>query len=419
MKKYNFIFALLLVANLLVSSCSSDNDPVVPDVNKENKDNNKDDKAEGIDLNLSAAEKQVVESHNKFALEFFGNIVDDKKENLVMSPLSAVCNLSILANAADGDTRAEIIKAIGYSDLQEVNNLNKHLINDIEKVDPSFVKLSLANSLWLNKTLGVHLSDEFERTVNNTYNAEEFSYNFDENTYQLINKWADNKTNGLIKDFYGKNDIKSSMEMAILNALYFKGKFSFGFDKKDTKKEDFHCHDGSITQVDMMNQNNTFNYYASNTVKSLAMPFGNGDFELVIALPEENADYKKVMEEAIYASMYATSVDVCIPKFTVSSTIYLDNMLYAMGVDISNCNLSNIITSSGPIGAGVIKVKQKTIVNVDETGAEGASVTGTLVDTSYPGQTQEPAVFKADRPFVYFIREINSGILIFMGTYIK
>ena len=419
MKRYNFIFALLVVANLLVSSCSSDNDPVVPDVNKENKDNNKEEKVKGIDLNLSAAEKKVVESHNKFAVEFFGNIVEDNNDNIVMSPLSAICNLSILANAADGSTREDIVKAIGYSDLQEVNNLNKHLLNDLEKVDPSFVKLSLANSLWMNKSLGVHLSDEFNNTSNNVYKADNFSQVFDDNTYSLINRWAENKTNGLIKDFYSKNDIKPSMEMAILNALYFKGQFSFGFDKKETKKENFYCYDGSTTKVDMMNQTFTFDYYASNTVKSIALPFGNATFELVIALPEENTDYKTAMKEAIYAHMQERGVNVSIPRVNVSSTLGLDHTLYAMGINAFNCDLSNIITSNGPIELSCVKVKQKTVLSIDETGAEGASVTGTLVDTSYPGEMEEPATFKADKPFVYFIREKASGVIIFMGTYIK
>lgn len=417
MKKY--LLALLLVANFVVSSCSSDNDPVVPDINKENKDNNKDEKVKGVDLNLSAAEKKVVESHNKFAVEFFGNIVEGNDENIVISPLSAICNLSILANAADGSTREDIVKAIGYSDLQEVNNLNKHLLNDLEKVDPSFVKLSLANSLWMNKSLGVHLSDEFNNTSNNVYKADNFSQVFDDNTYSLINRWAENKTNGLIKDFYKKDDIKSSMEMAILNALYFKGQFSFGFDKKDTKKETFYGYDGSTTKVDMMNQTFIFDYYGSNTVKSIAMPFGNAAFELVIALPEENTDYKTAMKEAVGAHMQERGVNVSIPKVNASSTLGLDNTLYAMGINTLNCNLSNIITSNGPIELGSIKVKQKTVLSIDETGAEGASVTGSVNETLDPEHTEQPVVFKADHPFIYFIREKASGVIIFMGTYIK
>jgi len=60
----------------------------------------------------------------------------------------------------------------------------------------------------------------------------------------------------------------------------------------------------------------------------------------------------------------------------------------------------------------ISEVKHKSFVEVNEEGTEAAAVTSVEVSLTSVGSG---FIFRADRPFVFVIREKNSGSILFIG----
>lgn len=131
----NIIYLFCAIFMIMIAACSSNNEPV-----------------EGIDaakkqLNMVADEQIVIKQQNVFAVNFFNSLYDGN--NMIVSPLSAVCNLSLLANASEDKTQKEFLNALGCDDLLVLNSLNCKLMQNIDKLDSKKVKIGLANSIWM------------------------------------------------------------------------------------------------------------------------------------------------------------------------------------------------------------------------------------------------------------------------------
>jgi serpin B len=64
----------------------------------------------------------------------------------------------------------------------------------------------------------------------------------------------------------------------------------------------------------------------------------------------------------------------------------------------------------------ISRVFHKAFVKVDEKGTEAAAATAvSMMRAGSAAPREEPIVFKADHPFLFLIRDIESGLVIFLG----
>lgn len=405
-----FHLLLSLLAAILVLQCS--NNPTAT--------NN------GAERGLTAAEKHLVQSDNKFGLELFKQIItEEKEENVFISPLSVSMALGMTYNGADGETQKAMQRTLelqGLS-LKEVNESYKSLIELLSQLDPK-VQFQIANSIWYRQ--GLAFEKEFIELNKTYFDALVTGLNFDNSdAAATINGWVDENTNGKIKQIV-KPPINPDMVMFLINAIYFKGLWTYQFDKEKTTDEKFFLPDGSRKPCKMMIQEGEFDYFENSDFQAISLPYGDGDFSMIVLLPrmERNVDslIAQLNEdnwEKWIGSFSEKEGTIQLPRFTLEYELKLNDALKALGMAIAFDPFQADFTKlyQGPQNAYISEVKHKSFVEVNEEGTEAAAVTSVGISVS----SVDPEIFwmRVDRPFVFAIRENRSQTILFIGKIVE
>ena len=396
---------------LLGTACSSDDD------------GNSIGKNERKDIALTRAELEMVGANNEFAFDFYNQLnAHVGQHNMMVSPLSLTQAMAMLANGADGDTKAELVKVLGFEgySLEEMNayymNLNKGLLS----VDKA-TKLSLANSFWINNQYTA--IDSYKKTLQNSYDAEVQELPFDNTICAKINQWAEENTYGCIKKVVNKSNINSNTVMALLNATYFKGIWKDKFKEKNSFKGNFTAPDKSSFVEYMKQESFEANVYEDKDCKLIELPYGNEAFSMVVILPNEEITLDKLMQNVdadrwqswMEQLSFHTNVLVQLPKFT-GKYEYNENLkqtLIEMGVVDAFSKHDADFSQMTETQVFVNFIKQSSFIEVNEEGTEAAAVVYIGENVSDSGM--KVFEFKATRPFFYAIKEKSTNAILFMG----
>ena len=373
---------------------------------------------------LTAAEKHVVESDNKFGLKLFREIVkQDKDSNVFISPLSVSMALGMTYNGAEGATEEAMRNVLELAGLteQEINESYRSLIDLLTQLDPQVI-FEIANSIWCRE--GFPVKEEFIN-INRTYfDAEVAALDFSKpDASKTINGWVDEKTHGKITEIV-PDKIDPMTVMFLINAIYFKGTWTCEFDEEDTREDWFTLPDSSQIRCQMMRQENEFSYFENDLFQAIDLPYGNEKFSMTIFLPKPEVDIDSLISQFNQenwgnwlGSFASDSGKLYFPKFTLEYKIELNDVLTALGMGIAfnpaRADFSGIAEVNPLANLFISKVLHKTYIKVDEEGTEAAAVTSVEIGlTSLP-----PAgfVMRVDRPFVFAIRESHSQTILFMG----
>mgnify|MGYP002561777893 CR=1 FL=1 len=336
----------------------------------------------------------------------------NQNENYVFSPYSLKAALAMVANGAKGDTQQEILKALDYSSINELNAHMKNLTKVYNQDD--VLKLSSANSLWTNNALPP-ISSEFTESIKENFNGESRAVSVAEASSE-IQKWVAEKSNGMQKDF--KMSVDDSFALALVNTTYLKAEWVNEFDSNNTYKEEFTGSDGKKTNIEFMHDTATYTAYKDDKVSLVKLNYkdkGDGRalaFYAVIA--PENTDFEEYMEKA-----ELQKVKLSLPKFKGKTNITLNDTLKNMGINLvftTEADLSGISGEKGDLL--VTSVVQDTVIDVDEKGTEASSTTAVMVGaTSY--NPTEPVEISFNEPFTYFIKDEANDEILFMGRFAK
>jgi serpin B len=374
---------------------------------------------------LTGAAPQAIQSSNDFGIELFKRVVETGNQNLMLSPLSASTALTMLLNGCGGDTYTQLQGTLNYPagmTIGDINEAYKSLVDQLLKADPK-VKLALANAIFYRN--GFVVKPPFLATMSNDYKAKVEGLDFSApSALTTINKWANDNTAGKIPKVL--DQISGDAVMFLMNALYFKGDWSYQFDKSATQNRPFYPDGGSSISVSTMKSEVGTRVFYSQNYGVVEMPYGRTNFTMVVIVPTETLG-------SFYASLtpqvwneITSGLDskdefgkliVYMPKFKFSYEKFLNDQLKSMGmVDAfidGQANLSGISDQQ----IFVDFVKQNTFVEVDEEGTEAAAVTTIGINlTSMPA---EPPQFVIDKSFVFAIRERTTNTLLFIGQVVN
>ncbi|MDR2042621.1 MAG: serpin family protein, partial [Tannerella sp.] len=282
----------------------------------------------------------------------------------------------------------------------------------------TYVRFESANSIWIAEELPV--LDAFKE-VNQTYfDADVLDFDPDDlaGTVKRINEWCSEKTQGLIPELLDKTD---ESVMYLLNALYFKGSWSLPFDKSQTGEAPFSNLNGSTATLPTMQQTVPLKYAKTEMFELVELPYGNAAFGMALLLPATGVSVASLVEELDTAAwnnalskLSQTSIDIRLPRFKVEYGRTLNEDLKTLGMTSMFSEKADFSLIS-PSLLSVSKVKQKTALEVNEEGAEGAAATVIEIDVIMPSEPVQPYVLAFDRPFVYFIKEKSTGSIVFAG----
>ena len=335
-------------------------------------------------------------------------ISNDK--NYMVSPFSLKMALMMAANGADGETRQELLSVFGIKDMQEYNQKAEELINRYNTSES--VELNVANSIWLNKDIAVNtvFSEEFKTLIAQYYKGEANDVTIADAVVR-VNTWVEEKTNGKIKNLINDPNFLG----ALVNTLYFKGEWANQFDDYLTEKDMFTDINGTEVEKEFMNKTARFNYYEDGTMQMLKMPYKDLKTSMYIAIPKTDAelDFNKAI-----ANMTSKKINLTIPKFKVEYSITLNEVLQQMGIEKAfggEADFSKMFTTDSTQSFYISQVLQKTYIDVDENGTEAAAATAVILFNSAMPQIEEIVEFVANKPFTYFIRDDESGEILFLG----
>lgn len=400
MKMKRTAFIMLAVAAVL--SCSKvDNEPTP---------------YQKITLGTKAAE--VNASFIDFSLGLNEAIAtkSDEKQNYCLSPLSAALNMALLLNGADGTTFAEIKKVLGLDSLTESDvNAYVRTMMDLIRTADNQTTISFSSSLWSRKTF----VPSFTETCRTFYDSEIFeNESFGSSTQAELNKWAKRVTNGMISEFTIPD--LEFLFFLVTNNLYFKGIWSECFEESKTKNGQFKLTDGTVVTVPMMSAKfkKPKGYLRLETCKCVELPYGNGHYSMLLIVPDEEhtlADAHRAVRDTealsrIETYMGRTNLTLTMPRFSIASSLELQDALAGMGLkslfNSRDCDLTKMTPEGGAIG----RVMQKAVINVDESGTEAATST---VSTSEIGASGYEVTI--DRPFAFAIIEKDTNAILFSG----
>ncbi len=345
-------------------------------------------------------------------------------ENPVLSPLSAYLCLAMLMPGANENTKAEFEKILG-ADWDYVSALAADIAAQLEKTGGN-TKLDLANSIWTDDDKAV-IEEEWLKTVKAYFGPDIYSADLPSSeALKAINKWVNDKTNGMIPKLHDDNYDKDTI-MVLLNALYMKADWAHKFEGQDTYDREFTKADGSAVTVPFMNMFEAYeSYIKTEDAEGIMLPYDDGRLAF-IALKPGSGDARGYaayltgakLKEALAAAKADTFVTVNMPKFSTGYSVYLTDALKAMGMtDAFDPFLADLSGAGrgvdGPLY--ISYVFQKVKVDVNEEGTEAAAVTEIATAEGCALPADEPIVLTFDKPFVYAIVDTETGVPLFAGV---
>ena len=365
---------------------------------------------------LSASEVEVIGASNRFA---FGLLAQASRpnENLFLSPLSASMALGMTMNGAAGETWDQMRDVLGFGGLseEEINAAYESLLELLVGLDPS-VETAIGNSVWTRQGFPVHAA--FLAAVRESFDAEVAEIDFASPTASgRINGWVRSATKGRIEDIVPAV-IPADVVMYLINAIYFKAPWTLRFDPADTRDAPFHLDDGSTRTVPLMSLRRDLPYFGNDRFEAVDLPYGGSAFSMTIVLPQPDVrvdDVAASLDAATWQDMTGSfrerDIEVFLPRFRMAYERTLNDDLAALGMVDAFDHRADLSRLSPVGGLWISSVRQKSWVDVNEEGTEAAAATVVTVVESAPPD------FRADRPFLFFIRERLSGTILFAGKF--
>lgn len=372
------------------------------------------------EIKLSVEQVQIVDGGNRFGFDLFREILsrENPADNVFISPLSVHMALAMAWNGAAGPTRDQMTEAMYFPHVADpkINESFQRLMTDLLSVDEK-VKMEIANSVWYRE--GFQVKDSFLGVNRDYFNAEVSELDFaDPKSKDIINNWVAGKTHHKIKQIV--DEITSTHVMFLINAIYFKGMWEKQFEPKDTRNRTFSLAGGAQKEVMTMQMSSMFAYTEREGYRVIELPYGRGNFSMLVFLPVEGSDVNALLENldieewnALPSEMsYQPEIDLRLPCFGFSFETELKAPLMSLG--INDAFIGGLADFSGITDQEIFisRARHKAFVEVNEEGTEAAAVTSIeFRETSI----REPLRFYVDRPFVFALKEKFTNSMLFIG----
>jgi len=369
-------------------------------------------------------------------------------ENLCISPYSIESALAMTFAGADGETRMEIARVLHLTNdagvpasfstlqhsLEEMSAKTAELVKQAKKFGgPSEpITLNIANRLFAQK--GYAFRDAYLSLVKQNFGGAFEPIDFIANpaaATQRINKWVADQTRERIRDLIPGGALDKTTRLVLANALYLKAPWASDFSENATQPEPFHVRGGTPTDVPtMQKRSDHFGYAKRDGYTAVSLPYAGNDLQFLVLLPDEvnglRALESKLTGELLAecAKLQTRDVDLHLPKFKLEPpTITLAEKFEALGMKTAfdkpqgSANFDKMAPRKPNDYLYISQIFHKTFIAVDEKGTEAAAATAVamMAGTALRSPPPPPIEVKVDRPFVYAIQHVSSGVCLFLG----
>lgn len=376
----------------------------------------------------------LVAGNTAFAVDLYRKIAAEPG-NLFLSPFSISAALAMTSAGAKNRTLAEMNKVLHLPEdphpaFAELSNRIRSTGRDINRP----FDLSMANAIWAQR--GFPWRESFKNLTREHYGAGlvEADFTQSEAARAAINEWVEKETRTRVKNLIPSGVITRLTRMVLANAVYFKGNWSSQFKKSLTKDRDFHVDRGGKRAVPTMEQTGQFGYAEVDytlerkfgaKAQLLELPYAGGDLSMVVMLPEAGSlgnletSLSTIGLARWLKAIQPREVNVRMPRFKLEmeKPLKLNDPLKSLGMidafDDLRADFTGIHESDDLLY--ITHVLHKAFVDVNEEGTEAAAATGVIVGLRASAIEPEPTEFHADRPFLFLIRDVKTGGILFLG----
>lgn len=285
------------------------------------------------------------------------------------------------------------------------------------------IDLNIANSLWAQKDY--HFLSSFFEIVEANYDSQTFQVNYRHNREQIrqdINRWVYDQTREKIKDLIAPNVLTEDTRLVLVNAIHFLGSWLKEFDKALTREDNFYLTDRQISRADFMHRRDTLPYYEDASMQVLEIPYAGKDFSMLLVLPSEGiplTELEATMDahwfDALNNKTEKTTLEIFMPRFEAKTKLDLEEILISMGMPHPFSRDADFSGMTGDLELKIDKVIHQAMIEVGEEGTEAAAATAVIVIRKTAIDLDEPKVFRANRPFLFFVKDNVHQSILFAG----
>jgi len=367
----------------------------------------------------------AVDGNNAFALDLYRNLAADDG-NLVLSPHSVSVALAMTYAGAAGDTATQMADAMHF-DLPQTqlhpafNALDLALSSRGEGADGADgepFRLRVVNAAWAQRDYA--FLDSYLDTLALSYGAGVRLMDFDtapDPSRLVINEWVSEQTEARIPNLLPEGSITSGTRLVLTNAVYFNAAWETQFDEDLTTDETFHAADGDV-QVPTMHGTAYHAYAAGDGWRAVELPYDGGEVAMLVVVPDDLATFEAGLDGAALAAvdeqLTSTRIALSFPKFEYRKTTDMGGPLADLGIsDAFSPGAADFSGMNGGHDLFISGVLHEAFIKLDEHGTEAAAATAVIVGTT--SVPPDPIAVAVDSPFLYFIRDVETGAILFVG----
>ena len=385
--------------------------------------------AEGLCDSVDADLAALVSGNSAFGWTLYHQTaVDD--ENVVLSPYSISAALAMAYAGARGQTKQEMAQVLCHPFEQEdVHAAFQALGETLGSQDRFFFNpgsdrfiLDIANALWGQEGYG--LLATYNSLLETYYGAglNEVDFRSDpEGARETINAWVSDETAAKIPALVPPGVITTDTVLVLTNAVYLKGAWERPFGEADTAPGPFTALSGEEKTVPVMHQEGLFYYGGAGRVQALELRYENSSLAMMILLPDAGdfpaieSAFAPAEVDRLLTSMNWALVSLSLPRFSFSSTFYLGEALTEMGMKSAFSPDADFSGMAGPNPVYLSEVIHEAFIDVNEKGTEASAATAVIALGGGPMEPPTPVEFTVDRPFLFLMRDKETGTILFIG----
>jgi serpin B len=183
------------------------------------------------------------------------------------------------------------------------------------------------------------------------------------------------------------------------------------------------------TTVRIMSQVMDFRYAEVRGARLVELPY-KGELSMIVVLPDDVDGLEKIEDRlgGSYADWIGVleykRVDLELPRFTATTDLPLVGLLKALGIQRAFYPGADFSGMTAEASLFIGDAIQKAWIETNEQGTEAAAVTEVEMRVEVISDVGElppppPVIFHANHPFLYLIRDVKSGEILFVGRMVK
>ncbi|KAM8857331.1 putative serpin E3 isoform 2-T2 [Synchiropus picturatus] len=378
------------------------------------------------------------ELHTRLAINLYQSLVEtENRSNLILSPVSVSISLGLLQLGAKGNTLAQLEGKLGY-------NVNDVQVRDVLLHSQGDLNNS-SQGMWLQQTCtlfiqsGVQLLTSFTqqaaawsntRVVRANFSVTNHNRSQQDQLNQNHEEMGSSHSGSSSGELSGSGEAQADalwwghrLQMALVNTVAFKGVWQKQFQFTNTQNLPFILSEGTTIKVPMMYQATEVRFGQFRTQMGqrytvLELPYLDRSLSLQVLLPSERKAPLSSLETQLTARQLAswdvglrrTKMDIFLPRFKLQNKFNLRTVLPAMGISDAFNPAAADFTGISDEGLYVSDAFHDVRIEVTEDGTKGAAATAMVLL-----KRSRAPVFKANRPFLFLLRQTKTGAILFMG----